>query len=81
MRQDKPFGAPESYDSCPVCLQEFRKCPHTWEAADKAHLRRQQRKVLAGKKSNDIARVVIVEDVTLYLWHDGRVTWGESIKV
>jgi hypothetical protein len=76
--RNRPFGAPEDYDSCPFCRQDFRKCDHSYELADKAFLRTQMRKVLAGKKSNDIARVVTVDGVNLFLWHDGRVTWDHS---
>lgn len=78
MRTGKPFGAPEYYDECPVCKGQFRKCDHDYEHADKAFLRTQMRKVLAGKKSNDIARVVVVDGVNLFLWHDGRVTWDHT---
>lgn len=78
MRQNKPFGAPEDYDTCPYCKKNFRKCEHSYELADAAHLRTQRRKVLAGKQSNDIARVIIVDGVNLFLWHDGRVTWSDE---
>jgi hypothetical protein len=78
MRLGKPFGAPESYSSCPVCNMEFRKCQHDWATADKVYLQRQRSKVLSGKVSNDIAKVVKVDNINLFLWHDGRVTWSDE---
>lgn len=79
MRKDRPFGCPDWYDMCPVCKQDFRKCDHSWEQADKAYLRAEQRKVLRGRgRGNDIARVVNVDGVNLYLWHDGKVTWSNE---
>jgi hypothetical protein len=56
---------------------EFRKCKHDWIQADKVYLQRQRNKVLAGKASNDIAKVIKVGNVNLFLWHDGRVTWSD----
>lgn len=78
MRQNKPFGVPDDYSECPYCRRDFRKCDHSYEQADKEYLLRQKRRVLSGKQSNDIARVVKVEGINLFLWHDGRVTWSDD---